>query len=203
VSPMGFNGVTAVDPRKEEVAFETGKLVMEILKKGLLPRHIITRKALHNAIAGVMATGGSTNAVLHLRAVAKEAGVKLTIDEFDAVSRRTPLLADLKPWGTYTAPEMYEAGGMAVVAKRLLDAGLLHATEATVTGRTLGDEARAARETPSQKVIRPLANAIARRGGMAILRGNLAPEGCVAKVAGHGDETFRGTARVFDREEDA
>ena len=203
VSPMGFNDVPAMDPRKEEIAFETGKLMMSLLTKGVLPRQLITKRALHNAIAGVMATGGSTNAVLHLLAVAKEAGVKLTIDEFDAVSRRTPLLADLKPWGSYTAPEMHAAGGMAVVAKRLLDAGLLNATETTVTGRTIGDEARAARETPGQKVIRPLANPLARHGGMAILRGNLAPEGCVAKVAGHAEEVFRGTARVFDREEDA
>ena len=203
VSPMGFNGVPAVDPKKEEIAFETGKLVMDVLRKGVLPRRIITKKALYNAIAGVMATGGSTNAVLHLLAVAKEAGVKLTIDEFDTISRKIPLLADLKPWGNYTAPEMYEAGGMPVVAKRLLDAGLLHATEMTVTGRTIGDEARAARETSGQKVIRPLSNPIARHGGIAILRGNLAPEGCVAKLAGHEQAVFRGTARVFDREEDA
>src|SRR5213596_3008557 len=203
VSPMGFNDVPAMDPRKEEIAFATGKLMMDVLTRGVLPRQIITKRALQNAIAGVMATGGSTNAVLHLLAVAKEAGVKLTIDEFDTVSRRTPLLADLKPWGSYTAPEMYEAGGMAVVAKRLLDAGLLHATETTVTGRTIGAEASAARETPGQKVIRALADPIARHGGMAILRGNLAPEGCVAKVAGHAEEVFRGTARVFDREEDA
>src|SRR5256712_3716621 len=203
VSPMGFNDVPAMDPRKEEIAFETGKLVMDLLKKGVRPRQLITKRALQNAIAGVMATGGSTNSVLHLLAVAKEAGVKLTIDEFDPVSRRTPLLADLKPWGSYTAPEMYAAGGMAVVAKRLLDAGLLNATEMTVTGRTIGDEARAARETPGQKVIRPLADPIARHGGIAILRGNLAPEGCVAKVAGHAEEVFRGAARVFEREEDA
>ena len=203
VSPMGSNDVPAMDPRKEEIAFETGKLVMDLLKKGVRPRQVITKRALQNAIAGVMATGGSTNAVLHLLAVAKEAGVKLTIDEFDPVSRRTPLLADLKPWGSYTAPEMYAAGGMAVVAKRLLDAGLLNATEMTVTGRTIGDEVRAARETPGQKVIRPLANPIAHHGGIAILRGNLAPEGCVAKVAGHAEEVFRGAARVFEREEDA
>ena len=203
VSPMGSNDVPAMDPRKEEIAFETGKLVMDLLKKGVRPRQLITKRALQNAIAGVMATGGSTNAVLHLLAVAKEAGVKLTIDEFDPLSRRTPLLADLKPWGSYTAPEMYAAGGMAVVAKRLLDAGLLNATEMTVTGRTIGDEARAARETPGQKVIRPLANPIAHHGGIAILRGNLAPEGCVAKVAGHAEEVFRGAARVFEREEDA
>ena len=153
VSPMGFNDVPAPDPQKEEIAFQTGRLVMDVLRKGLTPRQIITRKSLYNAIAGVMATGGSTNAVLHLLAVAKEAGVKLTIDEFDRISRKTPLLADMKPWGNYTAPEMYEAGGMAVVAKRLLDAGLLFENEKTVTGRTIGEEARAARETPGQKVV--------------------------------------------------
>ncbi|MBI4636905.1 MAG: dihydroxy-acid dehydratase, partial [Candidatus Rokubacteria bacterium] len=203
VSPMGFNGVPAVDPRKGEVAFETGRLAMDLLRKGMLPRRIITRKALHNAVAGVMATGGSTNAVLHLLAVAKEAGVKLTIDEFDRISRKTPLLADMKPWGNYTAPEMHEAGGMGVVAKRLLDAGLLNANEMTVTGRTVGEEARAAREADGQQVIRPLSNPLAAHGGLAILRGNLAPDGCVAKLAGHEQPVFRGTARVFDREEDA
>src|SRR5207244_3007039 len=139
VSPMGSNDVPAMDPRKEEIAFETGKLVMDLLNKGVRPRQLITKRALQNAIAGVMATGGSTNAVLHLLAVAKEAGVKLTIDEFDPVSRRTPLLADLKPWGSYTAPEMYAAGGMAVAAKRLLGAGRLDATEMTVTGRASRD----------------------------------------------------------------
>jgi dihydroxy-acid dehydratase len=203
ISPMGFNDVPAVDPKKSEVAFETGKLVMTLLKNGVRPRSIITRGALHNAIAGVMATGGSTNAVLHLLAVAREAGVKLSIDEFDKISRKTPLLADMKPWGNYTAPEMYEAGGMGVVAKRLLDAGLLNEKEMTVTGRTIGDEARAAREAPGQKVIRPLSNPLANHGGLAILRGNLAPDGCVAKVAGHEQDVFRGTARVFDCEEDA
>ncbi|MGH7325098.1 MAG: dihydroxy-acid dehydratase [Candidatus Rokuibacteriota bacterium] len=203
VSPMGFNDVPAVDPHKEEVAFQTGRLVMDLLSKGLLPRHIITRKALHNAIAGVMATGGSTNAVLHLLAVAREAQVKLTIDEFDEISRKTPLLADMKPWGAYTAPEMHQAGGMGVVARRLLDAGLLHDKEVTVTGRTIGDEARATREPSGQKVIRPLGNPLKGYGGIAILRGNLAPEGCVAKVSGQTRELHRGPARVFDREEDA
>jgi dihydroxy-acid dehydratase len=150
-----------------------------------------------------MATGGSTNAVLHLLAVAKEAGVRLTIDEFDQISRKTPLLADLKPWGSYTAPEMYEAGGMAVVAMRLLEAGLLHGGEKTVTGRTIGEEARAAREAPGQKVIRPLKDPLKTQGGLAILRGNLAPDGCVAKVSGQKKSVHRGPARVFDREEDA
>jgi dihydroxy-acid dehydratase len=203
VSPMGFNGVPAADAHKDEVAFETGRLVMNLLTKGVLPRHIITRKALQNAIAGVMATGGSTNAVLHLLAVAKEANVTLGIDEFDRISRRTPLLADMKPWGRYTAPEMYQAGGMAVVARRLLDAGLLAEKEMTVTGRTIGEESRAAREAPGQQVIRALAKPLAKQGGLAIIRGNLAPEGCVAKLAGHSEEVFTGRARVFNREEDA
>ncbi|HEU5322529.1 MAG TPA: dihydroxy-acid dehydratase, partial [Methylomirabilota bacterium] len=178
-------------------------LVMDLLRKGVRPRRIITRRALFNAIAGVMATGGSTNAVLHLLAVAREAGVKLGLDEFDRISRKTPLLADLKPWGTYTAPEMHEAGGMGVVANRLLEAGLLHEGEPTVTGRTIGEEARAARETPGQKVIRPLRDPLKAQGGMVILRGNLAPDGCVAKVSGQKRDRHRGAARVFDREEDA
>jgi dihydroxy-acid dehydratase len=203
ISPRGFNDVPAPDSHKEEVAYETGRLVMDVLKRGLRPRQIITRKSLHNAIAGVMATGGSTNAVLHLLAVAREAGVKLSIDEFDTISRKTPLLADMKPWGNYTAPEMYEAGGMAVVTRRLLDAGLLHPDEKTVSGRTIGEEARAAKETPGQKVIRPLSDPIKPEGGLVILRGNLAPDGCVAKVSGQNRDVHRGPARVFDREEDA
>ena len=146
ISPMGFNDVPAVDLRKEEVAFETGKLVMDLLRKGVTPRQIMTRKAFLNGIAGAMATGGSTNVVLHLLAVAREAGVRLSIDDFDRVSRKTPLLADLKPAGRFAAPDMYQAGGMAVIAKRLLDAGLLHADEPTVTGATIGEEARRARD---------------------------------------------------------
>jgi dihydroxy-acid dehydratase len=203
ISPMGWNGVPAMDSRKQEVAFETGKLVMEVLRRGITPKQIITRKALQNAIAGVMTTGGSTNAVLHLLAIAKVAGVKLSLDDFDRISRKTPVLADLKPWGRFTAPEMYRAGGMPVVAKRLLDAGLLHANELTVTGKTIGEEARAARETQGQQVIRPLNNPLKPTGGQVILRGNLAPDGCVGKVAGHERMVHRGPARVFDREEDA
>jgi dihydroxy-acid dehydratase len=202
VSPMGFNDVPAPDSQKLEVAYQTGRLVMDVLRKGLTPRRLITKKSLHNAIAGVMATGGSTNAVLHLLAVAKEAGVKLDIDEFDRISRKTPLLADMKPWGSYTAPEMHEAGGMAVVAKRLLEAGLLYGDQQTVSGRTIGEEARAAREAPGQKVIHTLNNPIKPEGGLVILRGNLAPEGCVAKVSGQKKDVHRGPARVFDREED-
>jgi dihydroxy-acid dehydratase len=203
ISPMGLNGIPAPDQKKEEAAFECGRLVMELLRKGVTPAQIVTRKALQNAIAGVVATGGSTNAVLHLLAIAREAGVKLTLDDFDRISAKTPLLADMKPWGRFTAPEMYRAGGMAVVAKRLLDAGLLYPDEMTVTGRTIGEEARAARETPGQEVIRPLKRPLKATGGLVILRGNLAPEGCVAKVAGHERMTHRGPARVFEREEDA
>ncbi len=203
ISPMGYNDVPAVDPRKAEVAFETGKLVMDLLRKAVLPRRILTRKAFLNGIAGAMATGGSTNVVLHLLAVAREAGVRLSIDDFDRVSRKTPLLADLKPAGRFTAAEMYQAGGMAVVAKRLLDAGLLHENEPTVTGRTIGEEARAARESPGQEVIRPIDSPLKPSGGMVILRGNLAPDGCVLKVVGQDRVVHRGPARVFDREEDA
>ncbi|MBZ0160635.1 MAG: dihydroxy-acid dehydratase [bacterium] len=203
ISPMGWNGVPATDARKEAVAFESGKLVMELLRHGITPRQILTRNAFRNAIAGVMATGGSTNAVLHLIAVAKVVGVKLSLDDFDRISRKTPLLADLKPWGRFTAPDMYMAGGMPVVAKRLLDAGLLYADELTVTGKTIGKEARAARETPRQEVIMPLNRPLKPTGGMVILRGNLAPDGCVAKVAGHERMLHRGPARVFNREEDA
>ncbi|HEU5394830.1 MAG TPA: dihydroxy-acid dehydratase [Candidatus Methylomirabilis sp.] len=203
ISPMGLNGIPAPDPKKDEAAFDCGRLVMELLRKGVTARQIITRKALLNAIAGVLATGGSTNAVLHLLAIAREANVRLALEDFDRVSRKTPLLADLKPWGRFTAPEMYQAGGMPVVAKRLLDAGLLAPDEMTVTGRTIGAEARAARETPGQQVIRPLGDPLKMTGGLAVLRGNVAPEGCVAKVAGHERVRHRGPARVFDREEDA
>ncbi|MGH7370093.1 MAG: dihydroxy-acid dehydratase [Candidatus Methylomirabilaceae bacterium] len=203
ISPMGWNGVPAMDPRKEEVAFDSGKLVMELLRRGITPKQVITRKSLLNSIAGVMATGGSTNAVLHLLAIATTAGIRLSIDDFDRVSSKIPLLADLKPFGHFTAPDMHRAGGMGVVARRLLEGGLLHADELTVTGRTIGEEARLAQETPGQQVIRPLARPLKPTGGQVILRGNLAPEGCVAKVAGHERMLHRGPARVFEREEDA
>jgi dihydroxy-acid dehydratase len=203
VSPMGFNGVPAVDAQKGGVAVEAGRLVMDLLRSGLRPRRIITKRSLRNAIAGVMATGGSTNAVLHLLAVAREAGVRLSIDDFDRVGRKTPLLADLRPWGRFTAPEMHLAGGMGVVARRLMEAGLLYEDELTVTGKTIGEEARRAKETPGQEVIRPLDNPLKGYGGIAILRGNLAPDGCVAKTSGQTRSAHRGPAIVFDREEDA
>ena len=203
ISPMGFNGVPAMDPRKDEVAFRCGQLVMELLRKDLRPRQIITRKALENAIAAVATTGGSTNAVLHLLAVAREAGVRLTIDDFDKINRKVPLLADLKPGGRFMAADLYAAGGTTLVAKRLLDAHRLHADQLAVTGRTIGEEARQASETPGQQVVRPLSVPVAPTGGLVILKGNLAPDGCVVKVAGHAMTSFRGPARVFDREEDA
>ncbi len=203
ISPMGSAMVPAADPLKEAVAFRCGQLVMELLRRDLRPRQIITRKALENAIAAVAATGGSTNAVLHLLAIAREAGVPLVLEDFDRISSRTPLLADLKPWGQYVAYDVYRAGGIGVIAKRLLEAGLLHEDALTVTGRTIGEEARGAVETPGQPVIRPLSDPLSPTGGLVILRGSLAPEGCVVKIAGKQWLYHRGPARVFDREEAA
>ncbi|HMB33940.1 MAG TPA: dihydroxy-acid dehydratase [Methylomirabilota bacterium] len=203
MSPMGWNGIPATDPRKEEVAFESGKLVMQLVRKGITPRSLVTRRSFENAITGVLATGGSTNAVLHLPATAKDFGLKLSIDDFDRLSKKTPVVADLKPWGTYTAPEMHEAGGMAVVGKRLVEAGLIHGGEKTVTGRTIGEEIAAATEPPGQEVIKPLKQALKPTGGIVILRGNLAPGGCVIKLSGQSKSEHRGPARVFEREEGA
>jgi dihydroxy-acid dehydratase len=203
ISPMGRNGVPAMDRRKDDVAFECGRLIMDLLKKDIRPRQLITRKSIENAIAAVATTGGSTNAVLHLLAVAREAGVRLTIDAFDKINRKVPLLADLKPGGRFTAADLYAAGGTTLVAKRLLDAKLLHPDQITVSGRTIGQEAKDATEAEGQQVLRPLAAPIKPTGGLVILKGNLAPDGCVVKVAGHSILTFQGTAKVFDREEDA
>jgi dihydroxy-acid dehydratase len=203
ISPMGRNGVPAMDGRKDDVAFECGKMVMDLVKQNIRPRQIITRKSLENAIAAVATTGGSTNAVLHLLAIARESGVKLSIDDFDKINRKVPLLADLKPGGRYAAADLFAAGGTTLVAKRLLDAGLLHGNQPTVTGRTIGEEASTATETPGQQVLRPLAHPIKSTGGLVILKGNLAPEGCVVKVAGHSMTRFQGAAKVYDREEDA
>jgi dihydroxy-acid dehydratase len=203
ISPMGRNGVPAMDGRKDDVAFECGKMVMDLVKQDLRPRRIITRKSLENAIAAVATTGGSTNAVLHLLAIARESGIKLSIDDFDKINRKVPLLADLKPGGRFAAADLYAAGGTTLVAKRLLDAGLLHGNQPTVTGRTIEEEASNARETPGQQVLRPLSHPIKPTGGLVILKGNLAPEGCVVKVAGHSMTKFQGPAKVYDREEDA
>ena len=203
ISPMGFNGVPAMDPRKDDVAFRCGQLIMDLLRKDLRPKQIITRASLENAIAAVATTGGSTNSVLHLLAVAKEVGINLSLDDFDLINRRVPLLADLKPGGKFMAADLSMAGGTTLVAKRLLDAGILHADQPTVTGRTIGEEARQAKETSGQQVLRPLSNPIKATGGLVVLKGNLAPEGCVLKVAGHERMSHRGPAKVFDREEDA
>jgi dihydroxy-acid dehydratase len=203
ISPMGWNDVPATNPAKVDVAFEAGKRVMELVRKGITPRSLVTRRSLENAITGVMATGGSTNAVLHLLATAHDYGLELAIDDFDRISRKTPVLADLRPWGTYTAPEMYDAGGMPVVGKRLIEAGLLHADEMTVSGRTLGQEIAAAKEPAGQVVIKPLAQPLKKEGGLAILRGSLAPGGCVIKISGQTKRLHRGPARVFEREEEA
>jgi dihydroxy-acid dehydratase len=177
--------------------------VQVVLARGQRPSDIITRESLENAIAAVATSGGSTNAVLHLLAVAREAGVELSIDDFDRISERTPLLCSLKPGGDYVAVDLYEAGGIALVAQRLLEAGLLHPDAATVTGQTIGEVARAAQEAEGQQVVRPLDDPIKATGGLAILRGNLAPEGCVVKLAGHERTSHAGPARVFESEEDA
>jgi len=203
LSPMGTASVAATDPAKDTVGLETGKLVMDVLRRGLRPREIVTRAAFENAIAGVAASGGSTNAVLHLLALAREVGVPLTIDDFDRVSRGTPLWADLKPGGRFTAVDLGHAGGSGVVAKRLVAAGLAAGAAVTATGRTFAEEAARAVERAGQEVVRPLEQPLKPTGGLVILRGNLAPDGCVVKMAGHERLRHRGPARVFDREEDA
>ena len=203
LSPMGFNSVPAMDPLKDDVSFACGKIVMNVLQKGIMPRDILTREAFENAIASVAATGGSTNAVLHLLAIAREAEVGLEIEDFQTVSARTPLLADLKPSGRFVASDMHRAGGIRLLARRLLNGKYLHAAAKTVTGNTIGAEAESATETPGQEVIVPLDRPLKATGGLVILRGNLAPEGCVAKISGHERLEQRGPARVFESEEDA
>jgi dihydroxy-acid dehydratase len=203
LSPMGTASVPQVDPRKHAVCFRCGEVVMDAVKNNRRPRDIVTRKAFENAIAGVAATGGSTNAVLHLIAIAREAGVPLAIEDFDRISSRTPILVDLKPGGRFVALDVDKAGGIPVIARRLLDGGYVDGTALTCTGRTFAQEAAEAKETPGQEVIRPLDKPLKPTGGLAILRGSLAPEGCVIKLAGHDKKKHRGPARVFDREEDA
>ena len=203
LTPIGLGNVPATDPRKDDAAYRAGVLAMELLRKGITPRQILTRKAFENAISAVVATGGSTNAVLHLLAMAKEAEVDLRLEDFGDISAKTPLLADMKPWGNYTAVDLYNAGGTALLAKRLLDAGLLHRGQMTTSLKTLDEEALGAKVRPGQEVVRPLSNPIKDTGGLVILKGNLAPEGCVLKFSGHEKPFFRGPARVFNREEDA
>jgi dihydroxy-acid dehydratase len=203
MSIMDSASVPAMDAKKDEVAFEVGRRAVEVLQSNLRPSDIITRASLENAITSICATGGSTNGVLHLLAIAREAGVELSIDDFDQISERTPLIADLKPGGQFVANDLYEAGGVRVVAQRLLQAGLLAEDQMTVSGRSIGEEARAGAEAQGQNVVRSLDNPLKATGGLVILKGNLAPEGCVLKVAGHERMYHRGPARVFDREEDA
>ncbi len=203
ISPAGMSMVPATDGHKVEVALEAGRLVMDVLARGLRPSDIITRDSLENAIAAIACSGGSTNGVLHLLAIAKETGIELSIDDFDRISDRTPLLCDLKPGGRYVAVDLYEAGGVPLVMKRLKDAGLLHEQAITVTGATAGAIAEEASETAGQQVVRPLDDPIKPTGGLAILRGNVAPEGCVVKLAGHERRLHTGPARVFESEEDA
>jgi dihydroxy-acid dehydratase len=202
-SPVGANSVPALDPQKGEVAFRTGQMVMDLLRRGVRPRDILTRNAFENAIASVAATGGSTNAVLHLLALAREAGVPLSIEDFDTISSRTPIIADLKPGGRYVAVDVHNAGGIQLIAKRLLEGGLIDGSQMTPSGRTLAEEAQRATETPGQDVIRPVSNPVKKTGGLVILKGNLAPDGCVIKVAGVNRVYHRGPARVFNSEEEA
>ncbi len=223
LSPMGFNGIPAMDPRKDEAAFRCGEIVMNLLKKGIRPSDVLTRAAFENAIAGVAATSGSTNSVLHLLAIARELASRdrvsseggshptgsressrlLTIDDFQRVSERTPLLADLKPAGRYVAADVDTAGGIPVLAKRLLDGKFVDGSTLTVTGRTFAEEANAAKETPGQQVIAPLSKPLKATGGLVIVKGNLAPEGGVVKMSGHERGSHKGPARVFDSEEAA
>ncbi|HEY1464562.1 MAG TPA: dihydroxy-acid dehydratase [Terriglobales bacterium] len=203
LSPMGFNGVPAMEARKDDIAFRCGEVVMNALKKGIRPRDILTRKAFENAIAGVATTGGSTNAVLHLLAISREAELPLQIDDFQKVSERTPLLCDLKPSGRFVATDVDKAGGIPVIAKRLLDGKHVDGSTLTITGKTFAEEANAAKETAGQEVIAPLDRPLKKTGGLVILRGNLAPDGCVAKISSHERLSHRGPARVFESEEEA
>jgi dihydroxy-acid dehydratase len=203
LSPMGTAAVPQVYPEKGDVSFRCGAAIMEAVRRDLKPRDIVTRKAIENAIAGVAASGGSTNAVLHLLAIAREAGVPLEIDDFQTISARTPLLADLKPAGRFVALDVHRAGGIPVLAKRLAEGGYVDGSALTITGRTFAEEAAEAQETPGQEAIRPLANPLKASGGLVILKGTLAPDGAVIKVTGMDRKAHRGPARVFDCEEEA
>ena len=203
LSVMGTGSVSAVDPRKEKTAFESGKAIVDLLNRGVRPSDILTRKSFENAIAGVAATGGSTNAVLHILAMAREAGIPLDIDEFNPICYRTPLITDLKPGGKYTAVDLGRAGGIGLVAKRLIEGGYLDGSQQTVSGQTLAEEAAKAVETPGQDVVYSTDKPVKAHGGLVILKGNLAPEGSVVKISGFERKQHRGPARIFNREEDA
>jgi dihydroxy-acid dehydratase len=203
ISPLNANSVPAIDPQKDLIGYQAGQKVMELVRKNITPKQILTRDAFLNAVTAVVASGGSTNAVLHLLACAHEAGVKLTLEDFDRISAKTPFIADLKPGGRFVAVDLYKAGGIGLLAKRLLEAKKINGDCLTVTGLTLGEEATRVTETPGQEVIRTMDNPLKATGGLVILKGNLAPGGCVLKVAGQNYTTFTGTAKVFNREEDA
>ncbi|HET9596142.1 MAG TPA: dihydroxy-acid dehydratase [Anaeromyxobacteraceae bacterium] len=203
LSPVGYNTIPALDPRKEPATREAGKLVMELLAKGQRPRDIVTRAAIDNAIAGVATTGGSTNAVLHFSAIAREAGIPIDLDDFDRISRRTPIYASLLPGGEFTAPDLDAAGGTRLVWKRLADTGLVDGSQPAADGKPWSEHAATAQETPGQRVVAPAGQPFKETGGLVILKGGLAPDGAVVKMAGHERTRHVGPARVFDREEDA
>jgi dihydroxy-acid dehydratase len=202
LSPFGTNGIPAIHPDKERAAYEAGRLAVHLVRDGVTPRSLVTKESFENAAASVAATGGSTNGVLHLVAIARDFGVDFTIDDFERVAARTPIVADMKPWGRWHANDMTRAGGVALVARELKKAGLLHESARTVDGRTLGEIADGAVETEGQEVVVPIETPLKPRGGVAVLYGNLAPEGCAVKLAGHDRTVHRGPARVFDSEED-
>jgi len=203
LSPVGFNSIPATDPAKHPAAEAAGRLTMQVLEKDIRPSQILSRRAFDNAIAAVAASGGSTNAVLHLLALARTIGVELDIDDIDRISRGTPLLCDLKPGGRFAAVELHKAGGIALLTKRLIEGGFVDGDALTVTGRTLGEECEAVAETSGQEVVAPLSQPLRGEGGLVVLRGNLAPDGAVVKVTQHTPTSHRGPARVFNREEDA
>ncbi|MGH9121472.1 MAG: dihydroxy-acid dehydratase, partial [Acidimicrobiales bacterium] len=203
LAPVGYNSIPAVDPARQAATEQLGQLTMRALEQDLRPSQLLTRRSFENAIAAVAASGGSTNAVLHLLALAREAKIELNIEDFDRISKRTPLLCDLKPGGRFWAPELKRAGGIALLTQRLIEGGYVDGECRTVTGRSLGEECGKVRERAGQEVVRPLANPFSTEGGLVILKGNLAPRGAVLKIAHHSPTTFRGPARLFDHEEEA
>ena len=203
ICPMGMADVPAVDPDKEDVAFRAGEMILDLIEQDIRPEHVVTRESLENAIACSTATAGSTNSILHTLAFAREAGIPFTIDDIEEISKRTPVIADMRPTGKYMAYDLYKAGGIRLLAQRMLEGGYLHGDTMLVSGETLAAAASKAQETPGQQVIRPLDQPIKPEGGLVILKGNLAPNGCAVKLKGDEPTTHRGPARVFDREEDA
>ena len=200
LSPAGLNGIPAEDPKKDEAARQSGELVMDLVRRDVRPRSIVTRESIDNAVAGVAATGGSTNAVLHMLAIAREFDIEFSVDDFHEIAERTPTIGDLRPGGRYSAADIYDAGGIGIVIRELLKRELMHGASTTVTGQTLTELGASVQERPGQDVFRPIEDPIKATGGLAILRGTLAPEGCVIKLAGHETRQFSGPARVFDSE---